>query len=115
MTVITISTVGFTEVHPLNDTGRAFTITLILAGVGSLFYTLGATFELLISEQFNHWRARRKMQESIDAMKGHYIICGFGRIGREVAADLSEAGVPFVVIDARPERCALCRNTVILS
>ena len=110
MTVITISTVGFTEVHPLNDPGRAFTITLILAGVGSLFYTLGAAFELLLSEQFNHWRERKKMQKSIDTLHGHYIICGYGRIGRQVAADLREAAVPFVVIDDRPDRCAMIQE-----
>ena len=110
MTVITISTVGFTEVHPLNDTGRFFTITLILAGVGSLFYTLGAAFELLLSEQFSHWRARHKMQDAIDIMGGHYIICGYGRIGRQVAADLREAAVPFVVIENKPERCALLQQ-----
>jgi len=110
MTVITISTVGFTEVRPLNDAGRGFTITLILAGVGSLFYTLGAAFELLLSEQFNHWRERQKMQRAIDAMRGHYIICGFGRIGRQVAADLKEAGVPFLVIDNRPDRCAMVQE-----
>lgn len=109
MTIMTISTVGI-EVHPLNDAGRAFTITLILAGVGSLFYTLGAAFELLLSEQFNHWRARQKMQKSIDAMKGHYIICGYGRIGRQVAADLREANVPFAVIDSRPDRCAIIQE-----
>jgi voltage-gated potassium channel len=110
MTVITISTVGFTEVHPMNDRGRAFAITLILAGVGSLFYTLGAAFELLLSEQFSHWRGRRRMQKAIDAMSGHYIICGFGRIGRQVASDLQEAGRPFVIIESKPERCALIQE-----
>lgn len=110
MTVITISTVGFTEIHPLNESGRAFTITLILAGVGSLFYTLGAAFELLLSDQFSHWRKRRQMQEDIDQMKNHYIICGYGRIGRDVADDLREANLPYLVIDSKPERCQLLQE-----
>ncbi len=110
MTVITISTVGFTEIHPLNEGGRAFTITVILAGVGSLFYTLGAAFELLLSDQFSHWRERQKMQQAIGKMQNHYIICGYGRIGRQVAEDLQEANLPYLVIDAKPERCQLLQE-----
>ncbi len=110
MTVITISTVGFTEIRPLNDNGRIFTITLIFAGVGSLFYTLGAAFELLLSDQFSHWRERRKMQEAIAKMQNHYIVCGYGRIGRQVVEDLREAALPYVVIDSKPERCQILQE-----
>ena len=110
MTVITISTVGFTEIHPLNDSGRVFTVTVILAGVGSLFYTLGAAFELLLSDQFSHWRERQKMQEAIVKMQNHYIVCGYGRIGRQVVEDLREADLPCVVIDSKPERCQLLQE-----
>lgn len=110
MTVITISTVGFAEVHPLNDAGRAFTITVIFAGAGSLFYSMGAAFELLLSEQFKHWRRRRRMQEEIEKMRGHYIICGYGRIGRQVADDLREADLPYLVIDSKPERWQLLQE-----
>jgi voltage-gated potassium channel len=110
MTVITISTVGFAEVHPLDNAGRAFTITVIFAGAGSLFYSMGAAFELLLSDQFSHWRARRKMQEEINKMRGHYIICGYGRIGQQVADDLREADLPYLVIDSKPERWQLLQE-----
>ena len=50
------------------------------------------------------------MQKTIDAMSGHYIICGFGRIGRQVAADLQEAGRPFLIIESKPERCAMIQE-----
>src|SRR5205823_7556533 len=83
-TVITISTVGFKEVHDLHDFGKLFTITLILGGTGVSLYTLGLAFELLLSEQFNHWRQRQKMQRNIDQMREHYLICGWGRIGKQV-------------------------------
>jgi voltage-gated potassium channel len=106
-TVTTISTVGFREVQPFSEVGRVFTMALILGGVGVSLYTLGLAFELLLSEQFNQWRQGRKMQHGIDRMRGHYIICGYGRIGRQVTADLREAGVPFVVIDSNPERCTM--------
>lgn len=106
MTMMTISTVGYREVHALSHAGIAFTITLMLFGVGSSLYTLSAVFELLLSEQFNHWRQIRRMQNHIDRMKQHYIICGYGRIGKQVCADLSEAKVPFVVVDNNPQRCA---------
>ena len=105
-TVTTISTVGFMEVQPLSEVGRGYTIMLILGGVGVSLYTLGLAFELLLSEQFNQWRRGRKMQHDIGRMNEHYIICGYGRIGRQVTADLREAGVPFVVIDSNVDRCA---------
>jgi voltage-gated potassium channel len=110
MTVITISTVGFAEIHPLSNTGRAFTMTVILAGAGSVFYSMGVAFELLLSERFRHWRAHRKMQEEIREMRGHYIICGYGRIGQQVVDDLREADLPYLVIDSKPERWQLLQE-----
>jgi len=106
-TIITISTVGFEEVHKLKDEGKLFTITLIMGGTGVSLYTVGLAFELLLSEQFSHWRQRQKMQNAIDHMQGHYLICGWGRIGKQVATDLREHGVPFLVIENKPERCGV--------
>lgn len=107
MTITTIFTVGFQEVRPLGHAGRVFTITLIFSGVGAALYTLGAAFELMLSEQFSHWRLRQKMQNSINNMTGHFIICGYGRIGRQVVSDLRDAGMPYVVVDNNSARCAM--------
>ncbi|MDQ3814647.1 MAG: potassium channel protein [Armatimonadota bacterium] len=115
MTIITVFTVGFGEINgPLSEPGRLFTITLIVGGTGVSLYTLGLAFELLISEQFSYWRQRQKMHDTIDKLKDHYVICGYGRIGKQVAADLRDAGVPFLVVENNPDRCAVLLDRGIL-
>ncbi len=105
-TVITIFGIGFSEIgHTFSPQGRLFTISLVMGGTGVALYALASGIELLISEQFSHWRQRRKMQYQIDDMKAHFIVCGYGRIGRQLAADFLDSGVQFVVIDADPKRC----------
>ena len=106
MTVTTITTVGYEEVEPLGTAGRWFSIALILVGVGLSLYTLAAAFELLISQQYQDWRRRRKMRGRIVKMNRHFIVCGYGRIGRQVADELAQAGESFIVIDADADRCA---------
>jgi voltage-gated potassium channel len=107
MTVTTIATVGYGEIVPLSPLGRWFTLTLILGGVGRSFYSLTATFELVLSEQFGSWRLWKRMSRDIAHMNDHFIICGFGRIGRQIVFDLHEQGAPLIVVDADPDRCAL--------
>jgi voltage-gated potassium channel len=104
-TVITIFGVGFGEVKPFSAAGRIFTISLIVGGTGVALYALGTGFELLVSEQFGHWRQRRRMQNNIDRLHNHFIVCGYGRIGQQLVEDFREAGVGFVVVDASPQRC----------
>ena len=105
-TVITIFGIGFSEIgHSFSPQGRLFTISLVMGGTGVALYALASGIELLISEQFSHWRQRRKMQYQIDGMKSHFIVCGYGRIGRQLAADFLDSGVSFVVIDADTKRC----------
>ncbi|MBI3923821.1 MAG: NAD-binding protein [Armatimonadetes bacterium] len=99
MTVITLSTVGFSEVKPLGSTGKLFTILLIFAGAGVLLWTLANLHELLISEQLWHSLRRRKMQKNIEQMHDHYIVCGYGRMGRQVASDFKVSRVPFVIVE----------------
>lgn len=103
MTLLVLSTVGFQEVQPLDASGRAFTATLIIVGVALVLVTV-AVLALWVSEE-HLWASRRKkrMQKRIDAMKDHYIICAYGRVGRAVARDLEEEGAPFVVIDPKEE------------
>lgn len=105
MTVITVFTVGFSEVGELGESGRLFTITLIFSGTGVSLYALGAAAELFTSEHWTTWRQQHEMRREIEALKDHYIICGYGRIGRQVASDLRDSDTPFVVIDNDAERC----------
>lgn len=99
MTVITLSTVGFGEVAPLSLEGRALTIALIAAGVSSAGYRVGAIGEYVVSEQVRSMLRRQRMTKRIERMREHYIICGYGRVGRRVLQDLRERGQQAVLID----------------
>jgi voltage-gated potassium channel len=99
MSVITISTVGFAEVHPLSPAGRVFTMVLIVTGVGTAFYLLATAAELLIEGQLRDFLGATAMQRKIHQLEGHVIICGYGRFGRVVAEELVRHAVPIVVID----------------
>jgi voltage-gated potassium channel len=99
MTVITISTVGITEVHPLSDAGRLFTSLLIFVGVGVMMYCLSRVAEFLFQRSLTNVLGRRTMMKKIAQMKQHAIICGYGRTGSRVVAELQAANKPFVVIE----------------
>ena len=99
MTVITITTVGYGEVRPLDGPGRVFTMFVAVVGVGSLFYALGVLMEYLVTVRLADPGGRRRMQKQIDKLKGHVILAGLGRVGGHAALELKEAGVPFVVAD----------------
>lgn len=88
---------GFEE--PATGGGRLLTIAVIVAGIGALFYTLGATAEYLLEGHFGRAIARRRMDRKIERLVDHAIICGYGRVGRHIAQEFAEAGQPFVVID----------------
>ncbi len=103
MTVISISTVGFREVIPLDPAGKLFTIFLILAGLGGMTFTLSHLFQFMIEGHLLGMVKRKHMEKSLESMKDHYIICGFGRVGEQIARDVEEAGKRFVVIDENPE------------
>ena len=95
-----MSTVGNT-VHPLSAPGRFFTIVVIVLGVGSLLYTLGASMEFMIEGHLSQEIRRRFMNNKIAALRNHYIICGFGRVGSQIAEEFATARIPFVVIDEK--------------
>ncbi len=99
MTVTTITTIGYGEVRPLTSAGRLFTMALAFVGVGSLFYTLGAMMEYLVSARLADPRGWRRMERRIDALAGHVIVAGLGRVGREAARELADARRSFVVVD----------------
>jgi voltage-gated potassium channel len=106
MTIITITTVGFAEVHPLSLTGKIFSIFIIIGGVGSALYILTATVQSVLEGQFGITMGRRRMKAKIAKLKGHFILCGYGRVGQEIARTFSEEGASFVVIDNNEERIA---------
>jgi voltage-gated potassium channel len=99
MTVITLSTVGFGEVHPLSPVGRLFTIGLILFGVSTVAWAASSMVEVFFSEQLRHAFWRHRMEHMIDRLSNHYIICGYGRMGRQIGAELTRRGLVFVVIE----------------
>jgi voltage-gated potassium channel len=104
MTLITLSTVGYSELHPLSQAGRIFNSCLIIVGVSTLFVAIGAMAQTIVEMEFSEAIGKRRNRRMIEKLKDHYIICGFGRVGRGAADELRRSGVPFVVIDNQPDR-----------
>jgi voltage-gated potassium channel len=103
-TVTTVATVGFREVQPLDDTGKIFTIVLILVGVGTALYTFSVVLETLFEGHLRELFGRRRMERQIEAMQGHVIVCGWGRVGRAIGDELTAASADLVVVDLDPAR-----------
>jgi voltage-gated potassium channel len=104
MALITITTVGYQEIRPLNQAGRIFNSFLILFGVSAMFFAVGAMTQTIIELQLQDRYGKRRIKRVIMQMKDHYIVCGFGRVGRNAAIELQRAGVPFLVIDRNEQR-----------
>lgn len=108
MTIITIAGVGYGEVHPLNGPGRIFTMILISSGVGLVAYTVFEFVGLLVNGHLmREWRTRQ-MERQIDKIRDHYIICGLGEVGEQVAQEFDSYGVPFVAIDKLDKVKEIC-------
>lgn len=103
MTVTTVTTVGYQEIHPLSPAGRAFTVVLIISGVGTLFYVLGNIARLLLEGELRAIFGRYRTEGKMKTVKNHYIICGYGRMGKRICKELHAKPLPFVVIDKNPE------------
>jgi voltage-gated potassium channel len=99
MTVITLTTVGFGEVHPLSQLGRVFTMLLSLGGVFMLFYAATEAIRFIVGGEIQDLLGRQRMERSLAEASNHIIICGFGRMGRLVCQEFSTEGLPFVVIE----------------
>ena len=104
MTLTTMTTVGYGEIHPLSQAGRVFNSFLIIFGVSTLFIAIGAVTQTVIELEFGDVLNRRRSKRMIEHLKDHFIICGFGRVGRGAAEELMHEGAPFVVVDSSPER-----------
>ncbi len=128
MTVITISTVGFSEVNPVSDQGRILTMTILVSGLGVLGYLVGSLTRTLVEGQLLEVMGRKRLERQIKALKDHYIICGYGRVGRIVCEEIKktrptslvvidkesyvttkveEAGHLYILGDATEEECLL--------
>lgn len=99
MTIITISTVGFSEVRQLSPEGKLFTATLIISSFGIFAYAISSITTYLIGGEYKEFRKQHKLMREIATLKNHVIICGFGRVGKQVAQDLAITKTPFVIIE----------------
>lgn len=106
MVIITLSTVGFMEVKPLSDIARIMTMLVIFGGVGAFFYLGGSLAQMLVEGKFQNILGRRRVQKIIDELTGHYIVCGYGRIGRVVVQGIKNEGFDVVVIEKNPAALA---------
>src|SRR5215471_2035435 len=104
MTVTTVATVGYGEIHPLSPSGRLFTVALIFGGVGTAFYTVTLLATVIVEGGLHQRLERRRAARMLEHIKDHFIVCGYGRIGSIIAAELHQQGVPLAVIERDPER-----------
>jgi len=104
MTAITITTVGYREVHPLSRAGEVFTSSVLLAGVGTFFYTFTLLATLVVDGGLHARLARRRRQRMLDDLTDHFIVCGYGRIGAIIVEELRRQHVPYVVIERDRDR-----------
>ena len=104
MTIITLATVGYGEVHQVSGGGRIFTIFLIVSGVGYFMYVVGLLVQFLVEDRIRVILGRRKLDKQIARLKDHYIICGYGRIGRVLAHFLTERYLNVVIIEKNESR-----------
>lgn len=103
MVVVTLTTVGFRPVKEMSNAGMIFDMTFVLVGIVLVIVVIGRALEFIVSGEFVNVRRKRRMEKIIERIKDHYIICGFGRVGHQIAKDFDNGGVPYVVIDSKPE------------
>ena len=104
MTVTTVTTVGYREIHELSRAGQVFTVALVMGGVGAAFYTFSQLAAVVVEGGLASHLGQRRRARMIDTIKDHFIVCGYGRIGSIVAKEFRQQGVPFVVIERDPAR-----------
>jgi voltage-gated potassium channel len=103
MTVTTLTTLGGGELRPLSRGGQAYTMALVLAGMGLLLYVVTTLARVVVEGEIKEALGRRKLIKQIKRLKDHYLICGFGRIGEIIAHELQARGLPLVVVENNPD------------
>jgi voltage-gated potassium channel len=109
-TITAITTAGFGEINPLGDGGRVFTIVIIVVGIVVILYILTAVMQVAVEGELESLLGVRRMKGKIEALRDHYVLCGFGRVGEEIARDLMARGVRFVIVDSNPEAIERARK-----
>src|SRR3984957_6782469 len=104
MTLTTLTTVSYGEIHPLSRAGRVLNSFLILFGVIIMLLAIGAMTQIVIELELNQFFGKRRVKTMIEKLEGHIILCGFGRVGRGAADELRQAGVPFVIVDNNDDK-----------
>ncbi|HEB75956.1 MAG TPA: potassium channel protein [Nitrospirae bacterium] len=112
MTVITLSTIGYQEVRPLSYTGRAFTIILVFVGVGAVAYGINNGIRVVFEGEIQKAFGRRRLEKRLKSIRDHFIVCGYGRMGRIICHELKAKDVPFVVVEKDPPELDADEETV---
>ncbi len=110
MVITTIATVGYGEVHPQGTAGRIFTSALIIVGVATMLYGFGVFAETLADNAFGRYRRERQLQRDLERLRDHFIICGYGRMGTQIAVEFEDRKIPYVVIDHSDEAIERIRD-----
>jgi voltage-gated potassium channel len=110
MTAITITTVGFGEVHPMSTAGRVFTVVISFTGVGAMFYAFTLFMTLLAGGTLAERRERKRLARMLESLNDHFILCGFGRMGEIIAREFARQGVQFIVIERNADRMHLAMD-----
>lgn len=111
MALITMTTVGYSELTGLNHAGRIFNVFYLVLAVCVLFMGIGMLTQTIIEAELGNVFGKRRIKKMIDGLRNHYIVCGFGRVGRGAAAELKEAGVPLVIVDRNPDKVERAMRT----
>ena len=110
MTVISITTVGFSEVNPLSPAGKYFTVVLVFGGVSFFLYMVSLITETMVAGGLHTFLGRKLMEKKLGVMKDHFIVCGFGRIGKVISKILHENHRPFLIIENNPEEISVIKE-----
>jgi voltage-gated potassium channel len=110
MTIITLATVGFGEIHPLSPQGRIFTIGLILSGIGIIGYGMSVSAAFIVEGELGYLIKGRKMEKQIKKLSNHFIICGAGDTGRWVIEEFLKTRISFVVIEKDHEALEMMKS-----
>ena len=104
MTIISVTTVGYREVHATSFAGQVWTVFVLLAGVSTLFYTASVVMAEIVEGGLRKGLESRRFNRMLEQLKDHFIICGYGRIGGVIADEFQRQGIPYVVVDRDPDR-----------
>ncbi len=114
MTIITLTTIGFQEVHPLTLKGRWFTLFLVFFGIGVIFYVINNGIKVILEGELQGVFERRRMEKRLKSLRDHYIVCGYGRMGRIICKEFRHYGLPYVVIEKEPQEIDADDDTIFI-